>query len=369
LPEPRARICHITTVHNADDHRILWKECVSLVAAGYDVTLVAPAEHDSELAGVHIKALPKGSSNRARRTLGRPLAAYRAALEVDADLYQFHDPDFLPQAVRLARRGKPVVYDVHEDVPRSILTKPWIAPRLRGPLAAVANRVEIAGIRRLSAVVCSEPPYVERLRPYAKRAVLVANFPRLEEISTGPWDERTRAACYVGDMSRIRGIPELVDAMGDVTGELELAGTLDSSLTREGLEASPGWSHVRFHGRIDRPSIAALLRRCRVGVLPLHAVPNYVVAWPVKLFEYMAAGLPVVATDVSPWNGIIERFDCGICVPVSDARALGRAITSLLDDDETARAMGERGRRAVEEHYSWPSQEATLLKLYEDLLP
>jgi glycosyltransferase involved in cell wall biosynthesis len=88
----------------------------------------------------------------------------------------------------------------------------------------------------------------------------------------------------------------------------------------------------------------------------------------VKLFEYMAAGLPVVATDVAPWNAIIARHQCGVCVPVGDPRALAEAITQVLDSPGEARAMGERGRAAVEAHYSWASQEAVLLGLYEELL-
>ena len=368
MPEPPERVCHVTTVHHPDDHRILWKECVSLRATGYDVTLIAPAAHDTEIGGVRIVALPPASSNRARRMLARPLAAFRAALELDAALYHFHDPEFLPHAVRLARRGYPVIYDVHEDLPRQLLTKPWIRPPLRRAAARCADRVELAAVRRLSAVICSEPPYMQRLSSHARRAVLVANFPRLEEISPGPPERRGQAVCYVGDLSRIRGLVELVDAMANVSAELELAGSFDSSLKRQDLEQSPGWPRVRFHGRIGRSEIVALLQRCRVGVVPLHAVPNYVVAWPVKLFEYMAAGLPVVATDVPPWNGIIRRFDCGICVPVSDSRALATAITRLLDHADEAREMGERGRRAVAEHYSWSSQEANLLGLYEELL-
>ena len=367
MPEPPERVCHVTTVHHPDDHRILWKECVSLRAAGYDVTLIAPAAHDTEIGGVRIVALPPASSNRARRMLARPLAAFRAALELDAALYHFHDPEFLPHAVRLARRGYPVIYDVHEDLPRQLLTKPWIRPPLRRAAARCANRVELAAVRRLSAVICSEPPYMQRLSSHARRAVLVANFPRLEEISPGPPERRGQAVCYVGDLAHT-GPGRARRRHGERLSRVELAGSFDSSLRRQDLEQSPGWPRVRFHGRIGRSEIVALLQRCRVGVVPLHAVPNYVVAWPVKLFEYMAAGLPVVATDVPPWNGILRRFDCGICVPVSDPRALATAITRLLDDADEAREMGERGRRAVAEHYSWSSQEATLLGLYEELL-
>ena len=125
---------------------------------------------------------------------------------------------------------------------------------------------------------------------------------------------------------------------------------------------------MRYHGRVGRSEIAALLRRTGVGVLPLRGSPNHAISWPVKLFEYMAAGLPVVATDVAPWNAIIARHDCGLCVPVGDRRALAEAITHVLDNPGDARAMGERGRAAVVAHYSWESQEAALLALYEELL-
>ena len=80
MPEPPERVCHVTTVHHPDDHRILWKECVSLRAAGYDVTLIAPAAHDTEIGGVRIVALPRASSNRARRMFARPLVPIFAGL-------------------------------------------------------------------------------------------------------------------------------------------------------------------------------------------------------------------------------------------------------------------------------------------------
>jgi glycosyltransferase involved in cell wall biosynthesis len=125
---------------------------------------------------------------------------------------------------------------------------------------------------------------------------------------------------------------------------------------------------VTFDGRLARAGVIALLARAQVGVLPLHAIPNYVVALPVKLFEYMAAGIPVVATDVSPWSDIINRHGCGLCVPVEDARALAAALTELLDDPQRARVMGERGRRAAEAHFTWESEASKLLGLYERLL-
>jgi glycosyltransferase involved in cell wall biosynthesis len=125
---------------------------------------------------------------------------------------------------------------------------------------------------------------------------------------------------------------------------------------------------VRYAGRLSRREISGLLAGVKVGVIPLHPIANYVDAYPVKLFEYLAAGLPIVATDVPRWRAVLEEHDCGVSVPFGATEELGRVIAALLDDDDRACAMGERARRAAEEHYSWETQAAALAGLYEELL-
>jgi glycosyltransferase involved in cell wall biosynthesis len=364
-----ARVCHITTVHPVDDHRILHKECLSLRAAGYDVTLIAPREDDGVVDGISVIALRDKPRNRLQRMLQRPRRAYRAALAVDADLYHFHDPEFLPYGVRLARAGKRVVYDAHEDVPVQMRYKAWIPGPARARAARAFARLEAACASRLDAVVSPSHTALERLRPIQPRAILVANYPRLDEIVPRPrWSDRERAACYVGGITRERGARELVEAMSGVDAELHMAGVFDPPALRLELERAPGWARVRYAGRLGRGSIAALLARVKVGVLPLHPIANYVDAYPVKLFEYLAAGLPIVATDVPRWRAVLEAHDCGVPVPFGGPERLGEAIQRLLDDDDRSREMGERARRAAERHYSWETQAAALARLYDELL-
>jgi glycosyltransferase involved in cell wall biosynthesis len=363
------RVCHITTVHPVDDHRILHKECVSLRQAGYDVTLIAPHDEDVVLDGVSVVALAGTPSNRLERMLRRPLAAYRAAAALDAELYHFHDPEFLPYGARLARARKRVVYDAHEDVPTQIRSKDWIPAPARASVARAFARFEAACVARLDAVVSPSVAALERLRPHQTRAALVANYPRLHELRPAArWDDRLRAACYVGGITRVRGACELVDAMAHTDAELHLAGAISPPALRDELERSAGWPRVRYLGRVDHNRVPDLLARVKVGVIPLHPIPNYVAAFPVKLFEYLAAGLPVIATDVARWREVLEAYDCGVCVPHGSAQRLGAAITRLLDDDGRARAMGERARRAAEEHYSWETQATVLVDLYAELL-
>ena len=367
-PRVGARICHITTTHPVDDARIYQKECVSLADAGYDVTLIAPHDRREQMGGVTVLPLRGTPRNQLQRMASRSRTAYRLAAALRADLYHFHDPDFLPYAALLARRGVPVIYDAHEDVPAQILTKHWIRPALRVPVSRAVGRVEAAAVRRLSAVVCADPLNVRRFEKLNERVQLVANYPRLDHIVPSPWDGRSHAVCYVGGISRIRGSLELVDAMASVDAQLLLAGPVSPASLLATLESSPGWRNVVFHGRVPSAGVAEILGRAQVGALPLHAIPNYVVAQPVKLFEYLAAGIPVVASDVPPWNAIIARHDCGRCVPPEDAGALAAAFREVLAEPGAARAMGERGRRAAEAEYDWSVQAAGLLDLYRALL-
>ena len=364
-----ARVCHITTVHRPDDHRILHKECRSLREAGYDVTLIAPAEEDVVLDGIPVVALRGTPRNRLDRMVHRARGAYRAALAVDADLYHFHDPEFLPFGVRLAWAGKRVVYDAHEDVPVQMRYKDWIPARMRGPTARAFAGLEAAAVARLHGVVTPSHTAIDRLRRSQPNTILLANYPRLDEIvPAARWSDRERAACYVGGITRDRGAHELVAAMAGVDGVLHLAGAFMPPALQHQIERVPGWERVRYAGRLGRSAVNGLMARAKIGVIPLHPIANYVEAYPVKLFEYMAAGLPIVATDVPRWRAVLEEHDCGVSVPFGDPEVLGAAIEGLLDDDDGARAMGDRARSAAERYYSWETQATALTGLYERLL-
>jgi glycosyltransferase involved in cell wall biosynthesis len=109
------------------------------------------------------------------------------------------------------------------------------------------------------------------------------------------------------------------------------------------------------------------MARARAGLVVLHPVPKYLEATPTKLFEYMSAGIPVIASDFPAWRSIVEGHDCGLSVDPCDPAAIADAIRLLIDDEAGARRMGENGRRAVLEHYGWTAERDKLLALYDAL--
>ncbi len=364
-------VCHISSVHQAHDVRIALKECRSLSADHGEVHLVAPGELPAGISGIRHHPLEAGRGGRLRRVFFRGCRAYRIAAKLRADVYHFHDPELIPFGLLLRASGRRVLYDVHEDVPRDVLSKDWIAPFLRRPVAAGMEGVEWFAAKMFTGIVAATPTIALRFPP--EKTVVVQNFPILREFPREdpvPYARREPLFAYVGGLTEARGAVEMVAAVDGMGGEgvrLQLAGAVASPGLGERLAAMPGWGKVDFHGWLDRTEIAALLGRVRAGLVVLHPIRNYAESWPIKLFEYMAAGLPVIASDFPLWREIVEEAGCGLLVDALDPAAIAKAMQWILDHPEEARAMGERGRRAVEEKYNWETEAEKLRRFYRTL--
>lgn len=366
------KVCHLTSVHEALDDRIFYRECLTLAKAGYRVIIIAPGESDAVESGIQIRSVPVPSTRRARM-LRTTWQIYRAAVGERADIYHLHDPELLVFAPLLRLRGKQVIYDAHEDTPNDVATKEWIPRWLHAPVAACATLV-----LRGAAVICSRivaaTPHIAKRFPEHKTAV-VANYPDLEQLGAAtyrPFEQRARRAAYVGSISQIRGIREMVRAFErskiPADARLVIAGRFgafdDGALERE-VRTLSGWSRVDFRGWQSRDAVAELLCDAQVGLLVLHPKQSFIDSLPSKLFEYMAAGLPVVASDFPLWRAILENAGCGVLVDPLDADAIADAIGFLLSHQKEAEAMGERGRRVAARTYNWANEAQSLLGLYE----
>ena len=204
---------------------------------------------------------------------------------------------------------------------------------------------------------------------------MVHNFPILDEIAPTPglpWCERPPAIAYVGSISVRRGIRKILEGLAllpsDLPAQMMLAGPLSPGGLLPEIEVLPGRARVQYLGVLDRPGVAHLLSRARLGVVVLQPEPNFVNARPIKLFEYMAAGIPVIASDFPLWRRIIDGAGCGLLVDPQDSGAIARAIQYLLTHEAEAEAMGRRGRQAACELYNWSTEEHTLLQFYSKLL-
>jgi glycosyltransferase involved in cell wall biosynthesis len=305
-----------------------------------------------------------------------PWKALRAIRALKPSIVHIHDPELLPLAMILPGLGCRVIYDAHEDTPRQIMAKYWIPRWARGPVSRIVAGVESVASTRVDAITTVLPVIAERFP--ADRTILVRNFPALDELSSHaamPHASRLPAFAYVGGISEVRGIREMVQAVvrvrprGAETPQILLGGRFAPLTLESEIRKMPGWEHVDFHGWVDRSGVASILAKSRAGIMTLHPTPNHMQSGPIKLFEYMSAGLPVIVSDFPVWRGVIDEAECGLMVDPFDVDAIASAMQWIIDHPEEAEAMGRRGREAVESKWNWASEGERLVELYRRLVP
>jgi glycosyltransferase involved in cell wall biosynthesis len=370
------RVVHLSTIHPALDVRIFYKECRTLAAGGHSVHLLAANPPGPFQDGVHFHRFEPPLLRFRPGRIGRRLARiYRRAAKLRADLYHFHDPELIPIGVLLARTGAKVVYDVHEDAPQEALTLNKARP-LEGRCKSLAWRaLEEIAKRTLHAFVCATPAIARRFP--ASRTITLLNYPRKEEFLNGSAAkatghlERPRHVAYVGAIADIRGIREMVRALEllpqDSDIRLLLAGRFASPQLQAEVERMPGWRRVNYLGWQPREEMRKILAQARAGLVLFHPEPDHFDAQPNKLFEYMAMGLPVIASDFPQWREFVTRVGCGTTVDPLNPAAIARAITQVIGDPYSGEGMGRLGKLAIAGHYNWEAEAGKLLDLYQVL--
>ncbi len=340
------RIVHLTSVHRPRDVRIFHKEARAAADAGADTWVGAPAT-----------PIPRSR---------RPLAGWRLARVAkarDADLYHVHDPELLPAALWLARTtGSPVVYDVHEYLGQTTRTKRWIPAPLRRPLALAVERAERRAARRLDGVVTANEDLAARFAGAGATAVSVTNSPWSDAFPAPTPLPDAPVALYVGGLGPLRGLEVMRAAFPLVRVEgarLLLVGPGDPGDLPAGVEAL---------GAVDHSEVPALLAQARVAWIPLQRHGNYDRAVPTKLVEAMAAGRPVVASDLGRMGAMVRAAGCGLVVPPADVAAHAAALERLLGDPGEAGRMGAAGREAFLAGLGFEAQARGLTSLYAQLL-
>jgi glycosyltransferase involved in cell wall biosynthesis len=365
------KICHLSSVHHRYDTRILLKECASLYQHGHEVHLVvADGKGFEDYHGIQIHDVGK-SKSRLSRFFKTTKAVYDKGLELDADIYHFHDAELMPSGIKLKKNGKKVIYDSHEDLPRQLMSKHYINYFLRKPLSVVIEWYEDYASKKFDFIITATPHIQKRFSKLNKSSLDVNNYPLLSELNmeATDWENKKDAVCYIGSITQIRGLEEVIDAMENLESiSLNLAGSFSPQSFKDNLEGRKGWEKTNFLGQINRDEVKRVLRESQVGIVTFLPFGNHIHSQPNKLFEYMAQGIPLVASNFDLWKAIIEKVNCGICVDPSDPSAIADAIHVLLSDKAKAQQMGENGRGAVLNIFNWESEEKKLIELYNKLV-
>ncbi|TMP31445.1 glycosyl transferase [Pseudoalteromonas rubra] len=364
------KIAHLTSAHPRFDVRIFHKMARSAAARGFDVSIVvADGKPDEKSHGVNIINVNAKKEARFARIIKSAWRVYRIAKDLSADIYHLHDPELLPYAWKLKKMGKTVIFDAHEDFPKQLLSKPYLHPVAARFLSSSSAIFEKFVCKQLDQVIGATPMITAKFAEYTK-ATNVNNYPIIGELAVGKDDfaSKPREIIFLGGISHIRGVGELVDAMSQVENvTLNLVGNISSSTFKQSLESKRGWSAVNEWGLVERETAAEALARSKIGLVTFLPVPNHIESQPNKMFEYMSAGLPIITSNFPMWRDVVEKYECGLCVDPEDPQAIASAIMQLLDNPAEAQAMGDNGSNAVNTVFNWEAESKKLIDLYTEL--
>jgi glycosyltransferase involved in cell wall biosynthesis len=354
-------LCHFSTAHTQLKSRSFHRECMPLAAAGMNVRYVTPADIEGRRSGVDFVTLKRPHSRV--RSLLASAGLIRVLLRQNANLYHFQDPELLPVALALkVIFHKRVVYDAYEDFPSMALNKRSLPAALRPPAAKVVAALERLAAYCFDGVITADPLTLRRFAHTGKSHKLVFfNFPNLDLFPPPRLDTRHFDVVYRGGLSARAGTLVLLEAMRLLAARgkpvsLLLIGYFDDvvfeSELREQIRALGLSAYVELRGRMEHEDMAEALSEARIGVCPLQDIPKFRLNIPVKVFEYWACGLPVIASDLPPIRPFFRSVSGGFLYQPSDAAELARSIRWLLDHPNAASRMGQSGRSAIVQRYN-----------------
>lgn len=356
----KKNIVHITTVHQVQDARIFFRQCRSL-AEYHNVTLIAPGNNNDHLQGVHILSLGQTHNRWFRASINQIRALFKA-VKLKADLYHFHDPELILTGLFLKLLGFKVIYDVHEDVPKDILLKTHIPAILRRPLARVANFFENLAAKFCDAIITVTPDIAKRFSK--DKTFLVRNYPFqiLPSVTYEEYSRRDIDLIYIGSITLNRGLSEIVNAAKTTEKNLVLIGNAATNLMENYLQDNSYVKHIPW---MPSSQLFSYLTQSKIGLVILHPTPTFMTSYPLKMFEYMAVGIPVIASNFPEWEQLISRYECGLVVDPLDEKSIIEAILYLLNHPNEAYQMGQNGLKAIKEELNWDHELYSLLSVYE----
>jgi glycosyltransferase involved in cell wall biosynthesis len=368
----------ISSVHRWDDTRIFYRQASSL-SKYYKVELHAPANFlKKEINSVKIIGLPLWKKKIERVNLWWQL--WKRILKSKAKVIHFHDPELIPLVfiIKIIKQIK-VVYDVHEHIIYDIQSKTWIPEYLKKLILCIFILVEKICVPRFDAVIYTTPVVGKRYKKLAKRSVSIENYSKLDTFieTSVAVDKDDNTVLYLGRVLNMRGVDQVIKAfeyvikkipdakfmiVGDIVPE-----SYETTLKALAVELKMK-TCIEFIGFVRHLETLRFLSLASCGIVVFRRGFANEACLPNKLFEYMASGLPVIASDFALYKEVINEFECGITVDPENVIKIAEGIIYMLKNPEMRKRMGINGKRAFETKYNWDKEEKKLLTLYRELL-
>lgn len=370
------KICMLTTGHSALDDRIFYKEALSLKKAYDDITIIAPDDnHEYVQEGIRIIGITKPKSIKERFKIVDELI--KKAVEVNADVYHFHDFEIIYKVNKIKKylSNAKIVYDVHEHYPDMVRMSRKV-PAILKPLAVwLVDKTELHISKKFNYIITADDAVKERFKYINENTDVIYNFSEFE-LKTPVNYEKEFDVIYQGGITLERGVFELVKAI-EITKQTKnnikmiFVGPFGDEDAKEKVfnyikEKRLG-ENIKFIGKIPHKDVEGYIRRSKIGVVTLLPLPKYFKNIPIKQFEYMSCGIPVIGSDLPPIKKFLTSYNSGIIVDPTNPKQISNAIIKLINNPGLCEELGNNGIRAVTEEYNWSKMEMKLIDLYKKI--
>jgi glycosyltransferase involved in cell wall biosynthesis len=259
----------------------------------------------------------------------------------------------LPAAIAASVLGRTVVFDVHENVPGQLRTKAWIPAVARRPLAWIAGRLLRVAEGRMG-ITLAEAGYAEL---FAGSHPVFPNYlagepPPLAEVNADT------GVVYLGDVTEARGLAVAVEAaVAAGVGAFTIMGRCSPDFQEQlfGIAAGSNLT-LKFRAFVTPDEALRVTAAGVVGLSPLLDSPNYRESLPTKVLEYLAVGIPTLASDLPGTRAVVGGKPGVVLVPPGDVAAWADAIRKAIANDDLRTAAGQ-GSTVIKQEYVWPADE------------
>ena len=364
--------CFLSGLYQRNDVLIFGRQGKSLVSAGYQVTYIVCDEKQNEIVdGIRIISTGFAPKSRKERWLKSKSILLRAALKVDADIYQISDPELVSLVEPLKRNNKKVIFNMREYYPDMLRGKYYIPSMLRNIISCSYENLMRNTLKKYDAVFIVTTWILDIVQREwgVKKSYLLTNYPWLNPNHAFTFQEycnRGNVLCYEGTIyknSRQENVFKALEALPEV--HYILAGKIheDSSY----IKNLTYWKKVDFINGFNIGDLKKIFARSTIANVFRDFGGRDGSLGVIKIFESMEAALPVLLADVPLYQGIVEKYHCGICVDPNNPKQIEDAIRFLVQNKEEAYQMGQNGRKAVIEEYNWENQAKNYIEIINQL--
>lgn len=391
------KICFIADKHDLFDDRIYWKMAAPLSELGYDVHYLLIGDRDeagetSEGVKYQMLKLKTFSANRYFNFLVKRLnpnnnysKLFEQAKILEADIYHFHDLWINRIGVKLKNlKHKPVVfYDAREPYAEDYISyiKPLFGLKFFiKSFAFYADRWEKNRSKAYDLVIANEETVQKQFAKIIgnKKAKVLYNYSdALDDFHDLSYEKKKYDLIYCGAISELRGAYLILEGLLQAKRKLPkiqllfLGRYYPNGLKRDlqnFIEKNDLSQNVHLKDVVPYREVADYYNNSRIGLVLLQRVKTYEISMPIKLFEYMAFGLPVIASNFGHMKKYVENEVCGILVDPEDKEEVASAMVELLSNMDVYQKYSENGRKAAIKKYRWEFEFKKLLDFYKNAL-